>query len=455
MDVGSTAHTPSGSPVRDSHDFAPGDTTGDYRIERKLGQGGMGAVYEAFHPVIEKRVAIKVLRHELSANEEAVSRFVQEAKAINRIGHPSIVDVYGFGTTDDGRSFLVMELLSGHSLGDHIAKSPPHLAEACSILIEITHALEAAHARGIVHRDLKPDNVFLVGDSRVKLLDFGIAKLLYTGEGHAPADHTQPGSTIGTPRYIAPEQARGDQIDGRTDIYSLGVMAYEMIVGRLPFESENPMELIAKHITVEPPRPSEVEPGLPPLVDELLLDMLSKQPEQRPTLARIRDTLDQLRGQPQTIRGSTPRLLTPAAAVAATQLAPIARRRGRAWVAGLAAGVVVAAIVIGWSVIREDTAASNAVPPNAAVDTAAKPAPPPLVAEPPPAPPPTPVVEPALDAEASEPVKKRPKRRAAKTVKPDKPAPVVVPAPPPAVEKPPVPEDPDALRKPTFKPKPK
>src|SRR5213075_3046008 len=140
----------------------------------------------------------------LSKNEEAVTRFVSEAKAVNRIRHPAIVDVFGFGNTPDGRCFLVMELLDGESLGRRLQYDPPTLAESCDILIAITLALDAAHATGIVHRDLKPDNVFLIDGKHVKLLDFGIAKLNVTPEQQS-AEYTQPGQAMGTPRYIAPE----------------------------------------------------------------------------------------------------------------------------------------------------------------------------------------------------------------------------------------------------------
>ncbi|HEY5938540.1 MAG TPA: protein kinase, partial [Kofleriaceae bacterium] len=287
----------------------------------------------------------------------------------------------------------------------------------------------------------------------------------------APADHTQPGSTIGTPRYIAPEQARGDQIDGRTDIYSLGVMAYELLVGRLPFESDNPMELIAKHITVEAPRPIELEPSIPPMIDDLLVDMLAKDPDHRPTLARVREILEQLRGQPAIPRGSMPGI-TSSAAVAATQPAHVPRRRNRVWLAGIAAGVIVIAVVIGWTLMRNgeitgvpaeqlnntNNAATDPGPsPNKVTvpDTASVPKP-----SPPPAEVPPPVVEPVLEAQqqVAPPSRKQVKRGRLPNrskLTPDEDA-EVPPAPPPAIEPaPPPPEDPDALRKPTFKPKPK
>jgi serine/threonine protein kinase len=293
----SSTRLPTASP-----ELPAGTTIGDFVISRKLGEGGMGTVYEALHPIIEKRVAIKVLRHELCANEDAIARFVQEARAVNRIHHPNIVDVHGFGTTEDGRAFLAMELLTGKSLSSRLGRRGERLtrAEACDVLVEVTHALEAAHEAGIVHRDLKPDNIFLSASNdrrrpfAIKLLDFGIAKLS-TGGMHAPVDCTQPGTMIGTPQYIAPEQARSAPLDGRADIYSLGVVAFELFVGRPPFVSDNPVEMVAKHITLAPPAPSDFDPSVPEVLDKLIGEMLEKDPDRRPTLARVREVLEEIR----------------------------------------------------------------------------------------------------------------------------------------------------------------
>jgi serine/threonine-protein kinase len=286
-----------------SPDLAQGTLVGDYIIDRKLGEGGMGAVYEAVHPIIDKHVAIKVLRRELCANDEAIARFVQEARAVNRIHHPNIVDVFGFGQTEDGRAFLAMELLAGRALSAWLGKNPERLehVEICDVLVEVTHALEAAHEAGIVHRDLKPDNIFLAKTRKgieVKLLDFGIAKLS-AGGMHAPVDVTQPGTMIGTPQYIAPEQARSAPLDGRADIYSLGVVAFELFAGRPPFISENPVEMVAKHITLQPPAPSDFDPSLPAALDGLIGAMLEKEPERRPSLAQVREVLGEVRTAPR------------------------------------------------------------------------------------------------------------------------------------------------------------
>ncbi len=255
----------------------------------------MGTVYSAVHSVIDKRVALKVLRRELCENPSFVSRFVKEARATNRIGHPNIVDVFGFGRTDDGRAYLAMELLDGQSLCTRIKAGGLSVDETSAIAIEISHALEAAHGAEIVHRDLKPENVFLAnihGRSVVKLLDFGIAKL---NDSNTAANFTQPGTMMGTPMYVAPEQARGDTVDGRADIYALGVMLFEMLVGRLPFLADNALELIACHIAEEPPVPSSLEPRLPPSGDRLLASMLAKEPARRPTLAEVRAALEEIR----------------------------------------------------------------------------------------------------------------------------------------------------------------
>jgi serine/threonine-protein kinase len=255
----------------------------------------MGVVVQAIHPAIEKRVAIKVLRRDRCESTESTTRFLNEARAVNQIGHPAIVDVFGFGTMDDGRAYMVMELLAGESLAVRLRRSMLSVAETCHILVEVTHALESAHRAGIVHRDLKPDNLFLTGPTRVKLLDFGIAKMHGDASGsRTSVDHTQPGTFLGTPRYIAPEQARCQPLDGRTDVYALGVVAFEMLTGRTPFSSTDPVELAAKHITLPPPAPSDFVADLPRLADQLIGEMLEKDPENRPSLARVRELLQEL-----------------------------------------------------------------------------------------------------------------------------------------------------------------
>jgi serine/threonine-protein kinase len=205
--------------------LGPGTRVGEYVIERQIGEGGMGVVFAAVHPVIGKRVAIKLLTPALAGDATAVQRFIQEARAVNQIGHKNIVDIFGFGQLPSGRHYFVMELLEGRNLKQRL-QSPLADDEALAILVEVCDALSAAHAAGIVHRDLKPDNIFLVEDRRVKLLDFGVAKLTEDGLS------TNSGEPIGTPRYMSPEQRHGRPVDLRTDLYALGVMMFEIFGGR-------------------------------------------------------------------------------------------------------------------------------------------------------------------------------------------------------------------------------
>jgi serine/threonine-protein kinase len=267
-------------------DYTGGEMVGEYRIEARIGRGGFGAVYRAVHPLIGKSAAIKVLSRQYSSNPEMVARFVAEARAVNRIGHKNIVDIFSFGTTADGRQYYVMELLAGQPLDAYLKeRGRLQVEEAMPILKGIARAVDAAHAAGIAHRDLKPANIFLsFDDERVfpKLLDFGIAKLLPTVHGADTGPRTQTGAPIGTPHYMSPEQCRGDRVDERTDVYSFGVMVHEMLTGVLPFYKESQLELMVQHLHAPPPRVSQDAPGLSPLLDEPVLRMLEKDPGKRP-----------------------------------------------------------------------------------------------------------------------------------------------------------------------------
>jgi serine/threonine-protein kinase len=261
-----------------------GRVVGKYRIEAELSRGGMGAVYRARHELIDRGVAVKVLRPELSEDPELVTRFVNEAKAASAIDHPSIIDVLDFGYTDDGQAYLVMELLDGESLAQRLARRGRLPAgEAVAIVRSIAGALSAAHAKGIIHRDLKPDNVFLIADpdlgERAKVLDFGVAKLL---DAANQAQHTQTGALMGTPLYMAPEQARAaGAIDARADLYSLGCILYELLVGEAPFRGEGAGEIITMQMFEAPVPPSTRVEGISPALEQAVLCLLEKEPADR------------------------------------------------------------------------------------------------------------------------------------------------------------------------------
>ena len=276
---------PKGTGAEQATPEIAGWMAGEYRLGRKLGEGGFGAVYEAVHPLLKRRAAVKVLHRIAGSDSDAVLRFVAEARAVNQIRNRHIIDIFSFGKLPDGRHFYVMDLLEGEPLDRYIAREGRCSVEnTVQLLRPIAEALDAAHAAGVVHRDLKPQNIYLVWDSTgetvPKLLDFGMAKLL----GESPV-HTVSGTPLGTPLYMSPEQARGDLVDGRSDVYALGVLCYELLTGRLPITGENTIAVLMAHIIAVPAPPSEVCPELAPELDAPVLRMLEKKPEARPCSA--------------------------------------------------------------------------------------------------------------------------------------------------------------------------
>jgi len=260
---------------------------GRYRIIRKIGEGGMGEVYAAEHVHIEKRFAIKLLRNEIVSNPEAVTRFRQEARSSSSIGHRNIIAIEDFGQLADGRIYMCMELLNGAALNDMITQ-PIAVDRLLNILIQTGHGLAAAHAKGIVHRDMKPENIFVTigpnGEDVPKLLDFGIAKVAGNdGENHL----TRTGTIFGTPFYMAPEQALGNPVDARTDIYAVGVIMYECFAGSLPFQGDSFMGILTQHITMdaEPVAQRAAKAGrqLPPGLADVITACMQKNPAQRPS----------------------------------------------------------------------------------------------------------------------------------------------------------------------------
>ena len=258
---------------------------GRYQVLRKLGEGGMGEVYAARHIRLGKEVALKLLRHEIVSNQEAVKRFEQEARSASSIGHKNIISLLDSGELPDGRIYLSMELLEGAPLNELIL-TPLGPDRLLNILIQTGHGLAAAHKKGIVHRDMKPENVFVTitpeGEDVAKILDFGIAKVSGAdGNNHL----TKTGTIFGTPFYMAPEQALGQNVDQRADVYAVGVIMYECFCGSVPFQGESFMGILTQHITAEPKPPSRMaaEHGrsLPPGIEDIILHAMRKDPEQR------------------------------------------------------------------------------------------------------------------------------------------------------------------------------
>ena len=304
------------APHENEYDKLVGQTLdGRYYVEKKIGEGGMGVVFSARHAVIERPLAIKVLKREAMRDTATIRRFVQEAKAASRIGHPNIVDVTDFGTTPDGMTYSVMEFVPGQTLGTairHAAPFPP--PRALRITAQIARALAAAHDKGIVHRDLKPENVFLLDrDGRtdfVKIVDFGIAKVTPPpGKTNEPR-LTRAGSVFGTPEYMAPEQAAGrSDTDGRVDIYALGVILYEMICGRVPHRGDSMVRTLAMQMLDPIDPPSKVRPDLQiaPELEAVVMRALAKKREQRyQSMGELLDALEAILPPPvgQSVTGS-------------------------------------------------------------------------------------------------------------------------------------------------------
>jgi tRNA A-37 threonylcarbamoyl transferase component Bud32 len=269
--------------------LAPGTVIAEYAIEKFLGAGAMGAVYEGRHPLIGKRVAIKVLRRELASTAEGAERFVREARAVNQIDHPNVIDVFGFGQLDDGRLYLVMDLVDGRSLRKLVQDGPLPVASALDILGAVGEALDAAHARGVVHRDLKPDNVMISSGSppKVFVLDFGIAKLV-VDRGGVAATLTGQGTWLGTPGYMAPEQWSADGAGPASDRYALGVMAYELLSGKLPFQAPTLPQMMEQHFRAPVPALSSASGTLVERTafDPVLAHAMAKDPDKRFSTAR-------------------------------------------------------------------------------------------------------------------------------------------------------------------------
>jgi serine/threonine protein kinase len=278
-----------------------GDSVGNYTITEKLGEGGMGTVFLAEHPVIGSKVALKAIHPEFAQNAEVFARFVNEAKAVNQIGHDHIIDITDFGIARTGDCYFMMEYLEGETVSGALKKTSPLPPDrALNIATQIANALTAAHEHGVIHRDLKPENIFLIVrdgvQDFVKVLDFGLAKLAHGDElGMYPS---RAETVMGTPYYMSPEQCEGrPDIDHRSDVYALGVILFEMLTGKVPFGGDAYGKILVKHISVQPPAARSIVPDLSPALDTILFRALAKAPRDRfQSMRDFRDALQDSEG---------------------------------------------------------------------------------------------------------------------------------------------------------------
>jgi len=253
---------------------------GRYEIQKELGKGAMGVVYQAHDPQIDRMVALKVLRQDRVAGEDFVRRFLKEAQAIGRLTHPNIVTVYDVGEDQD-TIYIAMEFLDGQTMNEIFRETQPDLEKIIDIGAKVANALDYSHKRGIIHRDIKPSNIMLTQDGQVKITDFGVARI----ENPDAPQMTQSGEILGTPNYMSPEQVKGETVDGRSDLYSLGIILYELSTGRRPYGGKNLASIFNAILQEEPVSPMDVEPfvsrGLPSTLSTVLLKSIEKNPEAR------------------------------------------------------------------------------------------------------------------------------------------------------------------------------
>ena len=278
-----------------------GKTVGDYQVLRKLGQGGMGAVYLARQVSLKREVALKFLRKDLAENVVALKRFQAEAEVVARVTHANIVQVFAVGEYD-GQKYMALEYVEGRNLRDYLErKGPPDLPVAISILRQVAAALQRASEIGIVHRDIKPENIMITRKVEVKVADFGLSRY-FGGDGQA-LNLTQSGMTLGTPLYMSPEQVQGKPVDHRSDIYSFGITAYHLLAGQPPFRGKTPFDVAIQHVQNQPQPLSETRPDLPVALCELVHKLMAKRPEDRYQTSRdiIRDLVKVQKGIPVVI----------------------------------------------------------------------------------------------------------------------------------------------------------
>ena len=341
------------SPLNPDDPLVGAVLAGRYVVKSRIGEGGMGLVYEGLHRDIDKQVAIKVLRDDLSRRPEVVARFRQEARSASRIGHENIVDISDFGETTRGASYFVMEFLDGEDLANVLGRDVTVEAErVCAIVLQCCRALSATHAKGIVHRDIKPENIFLTKrdgvDDFVKIVDFGIAKMSDIETDGAPGRKlTKTGMIFGTPEYMSPEQAAGKELDHRVDVYALGIILYECLAGRVPFEGDTFMGVLTQHLFSELPPIAEMNPNatVSRELELVIRKALAKDPEDR-----YQNTEELAEAITCALDGRLSRatVKTPPSAFGPPSLGylePVPRRKTSRWVWALTVSAGVAALV--------------------------------------------------------------------------------------------------------------
>jgi serine/threonine protein kinase len=301
--------------------FSSGENIGAYRILEQLGTGGMATVFKAYHAALDRFVAIKVIHPAFKGDADFLKRFQREARVVAKLDHPNIVQVYDF-SEHDGSPYLVMRFVEGETLKARLTRGHLTLPEILDVIRPMGEGLNYAHEQGVLHRDIKPSNVLLRNDARVFLTDFGLARIVESGESSLTRD-----AVIGTPNYISPEQAMGkSELDARTDIYSFGIVLYELFAGRVPFQSDTPFAVIHDHIYSPLPMPRSINPNMPPELEQVLLKALAKNPNDRFSTAHelVSAVEHAVRGVPA---GPAPRLTAAQPATAAEEAAVASRRQ--------------------------------------------------------------------------------------------------------------------------------
>ncbi|HVS39593.1 MAG TPA: serine/threonine-protein kinase [Gemmataceae bacterium] len=365
-----------------------GETFDDFRILRRLGQGGMGQVYLAEQISLQRKVAVKMLREDIAAHPVALERFKVESKTVAQLSHANVVQVHAFGQRA-GRCYMVMEYVEGKNLREYLVRQGPLDAPlVLSIMRQVANALHRASELGIVHRDIKPENILLTKKGEAKVADFGLSRCLAVD---APVDLTRAGATVGTPLFMSPEQVEGKAVDHRSDIYSFGVTCYQMLTGRTPFQGSNAFEIALKHVRQEPAPLQKLRPDVPPALCAIVHKMMAK--KRRARYQSARDLLKDIARVRKSLGGSTGAVPIGAETTAAEEEAPPAvplwkRPEVRRWaVPALAALGVFIMVLIGVALLWRRPAASTeavAVAPPPPASPKADNAPPPSPAPPPP-----------------------------------------------------------------------